>query len=195
MGGVFRKSFASGRACLASDNVDMEKLEETIRDITQDMGLPATTKFYPTNPIQLFDFSRRARCIEPVRLLRASLSGSAPNVLSPTQYLAAPKSNSSDTIDALVFPVGDALQEPVWTQGLGINRGFHTGMNQAYACLLAREKGAAPAVEESCKIHEATCKMKWGMGHSGLAGSGGGDIGLKPFKQWDTDPRNRLPIK
>merc|ERR1719410_1476121 len=114
-------------------------------------------------------------------MLRASTSGSAPAVLSPTEYLEAPA--PEDGIDALVFPVGDALQEPVWTQGLGINRGFHSGMNQAYACLLARESGAGQAVKESCKIHEATCNMKWGMGHSGLAGSGSGSIGLKPFKQ------------
>lgn len=193
--GVFRKKFSSGKACLACDNVDMEKLHELVRDITQEMGLPATTEFYPTNPIQLFDFSRRARCVEPVRVLRRDSLNTSPTVLSPAQFLAAPSSASNDILDALVFPVGDALQEPIWTQGLGVNRGFHTGMNQAYACLLAREQGAVAAVNESCKIHEATCKIKWGMGHSGLAGSGSGNIGLKPFKQWDTDPRNRLPIK
>jgi len=191
--GVFRQSFPSGRACLASDNVDMERLTQMVRDITQEMGLPATTDFYPTNPVQLFDFSRRARCIDPVRLLRSSSSGATPTVLSPKEFLAT--SGTSESIDALVLPVGDALQEPVWTQGLGINRGFHTAMNQAYACLLAREKGVVAGVQESCKIHDATCKMKWGMGHSGLAGSGSGSIGLKPFKQWDSDPRNRLPIK
>jgi hypothetical protein len=37
--------------------------------------------------------------------------------------------------------------------------------------------------------------MKWGEGHSGLAGSGSGYIGHKPFKQWDTNPRSRLPIR
>jgi len=194
--GVFRKSFASGRACMANENMDMDKLREMVRDITQEMGLPATTEFYPTNPVQLFDFSRRARCIQPVRLLRCELStGPAPKVLSPSEYLAAPPIAAGATVDALVLPVGDALQEPIWTQGTGINRGFHTGMNQAFACLLAREKGSALAVQESCRFHEATCKMKWGMGNSGLAGSGSGSIGLKPFKQWDTDPRNRLPIK
>merc|ERR1740121_692610 len=97
--GVFKKSYASGRACLASDNVDMEKLHEMVRDITQDMGLPATTELYPTNPIQLFDFSRRARCVEPVRLLHGSLSGAAPVVLSPKEYCG----------DVALLPPSDAV--------------------------------------------------------------------------------------
>ena len=33
--GVFRKSYASGQACLATDNVDMERLHQMVRDITQ----------------------------------------------------------------------------------------------------------------------------------------------------------------
>ena len=70
--GVFRRSYASGRACLATDNVDMEKLTEMVRDITQEMGLPASTELFETNPVQLFDFSRRARCLDPVRVLCSS---------------------------------------------------------------------------------------------------------------------------
>ena len=198
--GVFRKGYGSGKACLATDNVDMEKLHKMVRDITQEMGLPPSTEFFETNPVQLFDFSRRARCVDPVRLLCSSSSdGGEPKVLSPTEFLQRGHSG----VHALILPVGDALQEPIWTQGLGINRGFHTAMNQAYACLLARETGGSgesaevnleAAVRESCVVHEGVGKMKWGMGHSGLAGSGSGSIGLKPFKEWDTDPRSRLPL-
>merc|ERR550532_2566575 len=32
--GVFRNSYASGKACLASDHVDTEKLQNMVRDIT-----------------------------------------------------------------------------------------------------------------------------------------------------------------
>lgn len=56
--GVLRQSFASGQACLATDNVDTERLHAMVRDITQEMGLPATTELFETNPVQLFDFSR-----------------------------------------------------------------------------------------------------------------------------------------
>ena len=196
--GVFRKGYASGQACLATDNVDMERLHQMVRDITQELGLPPTTEFFETNPVQLFDFSRRARCVDPVRVLCSAATSPAPSgpkVLSPAEFLAG----GHGGVQALVLPVGDALQEPIWTQGLGINRGFHTAMNQAYACLLARETRTGDpliaAVRESCAVHEAVCKMKWGEGHSGLAGSGSGYIGLKPFKEWDTQPRNRLPIR
>jgi pimeloyl-ACP methyl ester carboxylesterase len=198
--GVLRRGYASGMACLATDNVDIEKLHVMVRDITQEMGLPLSTEFFETNPIQLFDFSRRARCVEPVRLLRATSDGTAqPHVQSPADFLKtggqAKGSAEDGVVSALALPVGDALQEPIWTQGLGINRGFHTAMNQAHACLLAREKGLEAAVYESCVVHEAVGKMRWGVGHSGLAGSGSGSIGLKPFKEWTTDPRSRLPIK
>ena len=189
--GVFRRSYASGLACLAPDNVDMERLIQMMRDITTEMGLPVSTPFYATNPVQLFDFSRRARCIEPVRVLSSSGGGGVPAVVRPDDFLQA----APGGVCALVLPVGDALQEPVWTQGLGINRGFHTAMNQAFACLKAREIDLQAAVCESCTMHDAVGCMRWGAGHSGLAGSGSGAIGLKPFKEWDTDPRNRLPIK
>mmetsp|Transcript_9108 Transcript_9108/g.28215 ORF Transcript_9108/g.28215 Transcript_9108/m.28215 type:complete len:161 (+) Transcript_9108:3-485(+) len=160
------------------------------------MGLPPSTEFFESNPVQLFDFSRRARCVDPVRLLCSGADGSASEarVLSPAEFLKGGHAG----VQALVLPVGDALQEPVWTQGLGINRGFHTAMNQAFACLVAREARASPleaAVRESCAVHDAVGRMRWGQGHSGLAGSGSGPIGLKPFKEWDTQPRSRLPIK
>merc|ERR1719410_705376 len=100
--GVFKKGFSSGKACLASDNIDMEQLTQMVRDLTQELGMPPDAEFYPTNPVQLFDFSRRARCVESVRTLRASTSGSAPAVLPPKDYLDAPV--PEDSIDALVFP-------------------------------------------------------------------------------------------
>jgi len=75
---------------------------------------------------------------------------------------------------------------------LGINRGFHTGMNQAYSLLLAREKSVKHAVSESVKSHKAMSSMKWGGGTSGLAGSGTGCLDLTPFKDWNVDPRTRF---
>lgn len=242
--GVLRKSYSSGAACLASDNVDTERctrhpkpppvraeglacmpnvvvglgackarLHQMVREITTEMGLPASTELYETNPVQLFDFSRRARCIDPVRVLSSAPAPSTDGsqqlaVLAPAEFLTGPGAGADSvegghgSVHALVLPVGDALQEPVWTQGLGINRGFHTAMNQAYACLLAREGpqpagtgSLAAAVRESCAVHEGVAKMRWGAGHSGLAGSGSGALGLKPFKEWNADPRSRLPIK
>lgn len=190
--GVFREDKPTGHAILAPENVDVDRLHEMAREITTEMGLPSTTEFYETNPVQLFDFSRRARCVHPVRVLQCA--GGEPEILGPQEFLKLDRPGAKEGV-ALVLPIGDALQEPNWTQGLGINRGFHTAMNQAFACLLAREKGAKDAVRESVAAQQCVTGMKWGMGNSGLAGSGGGNIGLKPVKEWNSDPRSRLPFK
>jgi hypothetical protein len=192
--GVFREDKAIGHALLAPENVDVDRLREMAREITTEMGLPPTADFYDTNPVQLFDFSRRARCVHPIKVLRC-VDGT-PNIFNPAEFAKfAGDSQKDKSGSALVLPIGDALQEPNWTQGLGINRGFHTAMNQAFACLLAREKTAIDAVQESVKVHQCVTDMKWGIGNSGLAGSGGGNIGLKPAKEWNSDPRSRLPFK
>uniref|UniRef100_A0A7S2SIA5 Uncharacterized protein n=1 Tax=Mucochytrium quahogii TaxID=96639 RepID=A0A7S2SIA5_9STRA len=191
--GVFRKDLGTGRQCLAAHNVDVEQLHAMARDIMCEIGLPEDIPFCESNPVQLFDFSRRARCLDSVRVLHASSVSSS--VLAPddfSQSVATDPPQRHSTL-ALALPVGDALQEPNWTQGLGINRGFHTAMNQAFACLLAREQSVQAAVTQSSTTHKRMLSMKWGMGHSGLAGSGSGNIGLEPFKHWNTDPRNRIP--
>jgi len=179
--GVFKEDKATGQALLAASNLNPDRLYELAREIVTEMGLPPTAKFYETNPVQLFDFSRRACCVHPVKVLHPQGM-----VLDPHEVLA----EAAD--GAVVLPVGDALQEPNWTEGLGINRGFHTGMNQAYSLLLAREKSVKHAVSESVKSHKAMSSMKWGGGTSGLAGSGTGCLDLTPFKDWNVDPRTRF---
>jgi pimeloyl-ACP methyl ester carboxylesterase len=185
--GVLREEKANGRECLAKENVDEDRLMEMAREIATEMGLPPSATFYPTNPVQLFDFSRRARCAVPVRVLDGG------KVVDPSDYVASGDGSGVGT--ALVLPVGDALQEPNWTQGLGINRGFHTAMNQAYSLMVAREKSRKEGVQESIKIHQQMSKMTWGGGSTGLAGSGTGCPDLKAFKDWDADPKNRFKLK
>eukprot|EP00812_Abedinium_dasypus_P012614 NODE_6124_length_528_cov_182.556025.p2 GENE.NODE_6124_length_528_cov_182.556025~~NODE_6124_length_528_cov_182.556025.p2 ORF type:complete len:140 (-),score=59.05 NODE_6124_length_528_cov_182.556025:5-424(-) len=75
------------------------------RIIAPDCGLPPTTEFCATNPVQLFDFSSLACCELPLKLLRADGA-----VLDDTVETAAgaPATRGS----ALALPVGDALQEP-----------------------------------------------------------------------------------
>jgi len=188
--GVFKQDLGTGQQCLVKENVDVVKLHALARAVMSEMGLPENVEFCESNPVQLFDFSRRGRCVESVRVLCSD----GPVVLDPSTFRDSGAGAGSGP-RALAFPVGDALEEPNWTQGLGINRGFHSGMNQAFACLLAREESLASGVEESCAAQKRMIEIKWGQGHSGLAGSGSGNIGLKPFKSWNTDPRSRLPFK
>ena len=60
----------------------------------------------------------------------------------------------------LVLPVGDALQEPFWPEGLGINRGFlHcldcADLAKGYARALARGGGGLDAaLEQLCARRE-----------------------------------------
>ena len=39
----------------------------------------------------------------------------------------------------LVLPIGDALQEPFWPEGLGVNRGFHNALDACWAAGRWRE--------------------------------------------------------
>ena len=46
----------------------------------------------------------------------------------------------------LVLPVGDALQEPFWPEGLGVNRGCHNALDAAW---VANKWGLGGASEEA----------------------------------------------
>ena len=46
----------------------------------------------------------------------------------------------------LVLPVGDALQEPFWPEGLGVNRGCHNALDAAW---VANKWGPCSTSEEA----------------------------------------------
>ena len=50
----------------------------------------------------------------------------------------------------LVLPVGDALQEPFWPEGLGINRGMHNAFD---ACFCANHINEFAVVTRSRVSH------------------------------------------
>merc|ERR1719360_161011 len=81
---------------------------------------------------------------------------------------------------ALVMPVGDALMEPFWPQGLGSNRGFHTALNAVWACVVARE----------CCCADAAAELRFAYRMIVMTGFHPGD--LQMFAQWNTDPMNRF---
>jgi len=191
--GLFKKAYVSGAACMAPSNLNMHKLHELGDEIREALGL-SSAEFFETNPIQLFNFSRRSRCLDSLRVLRYSNADGSSKVLHGAEYLDVETTSDKDTqtIDAFVCPVGDSLQEPNWTEGTGVNRGFHSALNQAFALLLAREKSNFAGAKESVDVWKHFLNMKWGGGPSGLAGSGTPSGLLKPFSGWDSDPRNRL---
>merc|ERR1712241_1505266 len=171
---------------LAKDNIDAQKLHEMGRIIATDCGLPDSAEVHETNPVQIFDFSSLAHCEIPAKILRGD-----GQVVDGTVEQA--EEAMSTACSATVFPVGDALQEPLWTSGLGVNRGFHSALNAVYAALLARERNIASAMENIVQSYACTRGMKWGDGR--LAGGGSGNSGVKPGEYWTADPRSRLPMK
>ncbi len=137
--GVLKKDYACASQLLHPGNIDIDKLHEMARCITTDCGLPPATEFAEVNPVQLFDFSTRSRCIHPVKILHQNtvLDGTiehATSIDESTKHLNYKKVICllqliciivwGDAVKpALVLPIGDALQEPLWTEGLGVNRG------------------------------------------------------------------------
>jgi hypothetical protein len=107
------------------------------------VGVPAEAPFCAQHGINLFDFSFTSRCEAPYITLQAAAAAdtSGAGALSlcsdgtePADVAAKPP--------FLVLPVGDALIEPFWPQGLGINRGFHTALDGvwcAYTALVCDE--------------------------------------------------------
>jgi hypothetical protein len=169
---------------LNSSNLDVGKLRDAARVIATDCGLPVTAEFFHTNPVQLFDFSSLARCEIPAKILGADGS-----VVDGTPENATKTGGPGS---GLVFPVGDALQEPLWTSGLGVNRGFHGGLNAVFAALCAREKGVKCAMESiQASFRAIVHDISWGDG--GLAGGGSGKSGIKNGSGWTADPADRLP--
>jgi hypothetical protein len=91
----------------ASTNVDVTKLEAYARRAVRAF-VPILSE-HPLVPgtLSLFDFSERKQSNRAALLVPATQLGGVPSAPS-----------------VLVTRVGDALQEPFWPEGLGINRGF-----------------------------------------------------------------------
>ena len=74
--GVLRENL-SGAALLTRSNVDEDALMTLSRKIATLVGLPETTQFCDFHPAKLFDFSTRARCLAPFRVLSTVSGGAA----------------------------------------------------------------------------------------------------------------------
>ena len=80
-----------------------------------------------------------------------------------------------------VFPVGDAVLEPFWPQGLGSNRGFHTALDAVWATHVLATEGLQAAMLERNFWYDLTLLGPWRQG-AGL---------LKPQEGWTADPVSR----
>ena len=78
-----------------------------------------------------------------------------------------------------VFPVGDALLEPFWPQGLGSNRGFHSALDAAWAVRELHAAGLDAALLERSFAYDVMLQSAWQP-----------EL-LKPAKGWHADPVSR----
>ena len=247
--GVLKEDVAGGAAAglLSESNVNLEPLLQAGRELANFIGIPSDAPFADFHPVKLFDFSSRARCIAPFRVLGVHGKDASPICLdleicgclrdAHTRHLAhevereqaavgeragkvkenasqaerltkevasaqsavkAAGSNAHAKQQALakgseleaqlakvqrarpaldaeeasareklavhieskaawaklvkqsegskvlcpIFPVGDALLEPFWPQGLGSNRGFHSALDAAWAMAEMQRDGS-----------------------------------------------------
>ncbi len=90
----------------ARENVDLAKLEAYARQAISAFVPSLTQQPLVPEQLQIFDFSERKSSNRAALLVPGATLGGSP------------------ASRVLVTRVGDALQEPFWPEGLGINRGF-----------------------------------------------------------------------
>ena len=94
---------------MASSNVNRDNLHKYARKVATYFGLPDNAPFVDgSSSAQIFDFSSRSACKTPAKLLEKGGK------------------------QLLVYAIGDALIEPFWPEGLGVNRGFLSVLDAAY---------------------------------------------------------------
>ncbi|KAI3632268.1 hypothetical protein MIR68_009374 [Amoeboaphelidium protococcarum] len=100
---------------LTGDNMNFDKLRIMGRQIANACKVPSHAQFAKKNGVQVFDFSCKGLCVDSF------------------QWLTNTPTKEGDLSQyALICPAGDALQNPFWPQGLGINRGFHNALDAVW---------------------------------------------------------------
>lgn len=177
--GTLKENLPSDKL-LTPENLDIEKLQELARKIAQIIGLPASTKFYRTNPVQIFDFSSRARARNPAKYLTTESTKGTPTVITelPESVFELDSKPLADRAHiAPIFPVGDALLEPFWPQGLGSNRGFHGCLDVSHSILMLLRHGFKRQVTERDLAFNGMLALSWSKPK----------YVLNPYNFWTTD--------
>jgi hypothetical protein len=92
---------------------DHSLLEDYARSVGRVIGLPEACEFQnPDHPANIFDFSQRTHAEQACKVIRDT---------------------NDESYYAIILLVGDALLEPFWPEGLGVNRGFHSGFDASWS--------------------------------------------------------------
>ena len=143
----FKAKKKSTTELLQASNLNKDKLREYAREVAIFWGLPKNCEFIADErqAAQIFDFSERTTTEQPMHVVQSGNS------------------------QLLVFVAGDALIEPFWPEGLGINRGFFSVMDTAYVVQSYFHEGYVdPAlIKEMTKLRDILFKIQSGLsGHT-----------------------------
>lgn len=139
---------------LSHENVDEEQLRAFGRCLADAAGLGRDVEFSDFHPVQIFDFSAKGRCTTFAKQLPDSGTG----------------------CNGLIFPIGDAAQNPFWPQGLGVNRGFHSALDAVWA---AQQSFALEALAER--------QCAWAVMDFKVFSQSS----INPASKWSSDPTTR----
>lgn len=146
--GVLKEAPLEGhRVVLKRDNIDQEALKSLAKTIALACDVPEPHVFRPVNGLQLFDFSAKGCCVQKSRAFHIAPDNS---MLVTDAEHSQSKEALQSMASLLVMPIGDALQNPYWPQGLGVNSGFHSAMDSAHVVNTLCESDSIAASQAEC---------------------------------------------
>eukprot|EP00049_Salpingoeca_infusionum_P004427 m.79151 g.79151 ORF g.79151 m.79151 type:complete len:1531 (-) comp12559_c2_seq1:1806-6398(-) len=162
--GVLKQNMKNQAELVQRGNIDFPKLQEYAQNVASFFDVPSSCRFHERGGVMLFDFSTRKAAKKSCRVLHDDTTG---------QQVA-------------LMLVGDALLEPFWPEGLGINRGFHTALDAIFAVQLFFSSGHTeePRVMESLRDH------LFGL-MKGLSAFTKSNVVHSKFRDYDIDPQTR----
>ena len=153
--GALKGQGSQNGALCARGNIDPSRMESYVRKAVGCFVPELAQWELVPNQLQIFDFSERKQSNRATLLLPSASMRGRKSGLSPRS------SADAEDEEVLITRVGDALQEPFWPEGLGINRGFLHVLDacelvKGYARARVRDGGkpAKAALEQLCARRE-----------------------------------------
>jgi hypothetical protein len=166
--GAIRNAQAGGgdpQKVVRAENLDYGKMKVYARKIAEFFGLATGAEYVEgRQACQLFDFSTRSVAEVPSKLMRSGKSVLYTSIL------------------------GDALIEPFWPEGLGVNRGFLSILDTAFCVREYYGDGQVAATDEKSLLN--TRQELFDL-QRGLHGKSKSAVLKSAFREYTVDPTTR----
>jgi 2-polyprenyl-6-methoxyphenol hydroxylase-like FAD-dependent oxidoreductase len=156
---VFKEMKPTIQDLLDSSNINEDKLLAVARDTAKFCGLPESCEvvtIMDKPDVQLFDFSERIQSDEAIKLVEISrgditlkeeeIEHGARRVNQVEGVVQPKSSNNGELPKVLITLVGDALLEPFWPLGTGLNRAILSALDAAWVVHQSASKEPAEAI-------------------------------------------------